>query len=1092
MNRTFGASTSNSTTMLSGLRVLPGLASAAKLAAAVCAVALCFSSTLPVASAQIYSRPTIEAAPDTPAGELLVMTARDVVTWENEDPTSPTGTASVVQLGSVEAGAHGQTVSLRVDRTQLTAKSAIVWINPAPDTVGDKQLVRIALLGDAVVEQDGVRRSGPTLYVTAVIRGSIQITPPRDGTRQTRNLASGETYTLADNLRKVAEEPLVHFGPAVVARAAGEPGPQRSVQSVDIRKLPVRFTAGYSPTIVGPDGKMVVLLSGGAAIFSQLEDGTFVELRAERAVLFTNATSLQDMEKARTSSKEVFTGAYLEGDVRVVYTPGGASSFGQARLEGQRIYYDLGTNRAMVTDAVLHSLENSKQIPLVLRAKTVEQIAEKQYIAKGVEVSTSSFATPTYSLRASKVYVREVPPENQSERGTTNFQATNVTFNALGAPFFYLPYAAGDPNSFPLRTVAFEDSDKFGVGLRTEWGLFESLGQPPPKGVDASFRLDYLDSRGPATGLDAKYQGGLVTETTAEPWNYEGDFKSYYINDKGWDRFGGGGRIDTYAGARRRLPDPNAPVADPPVPNVTGERQWNRGNFLWEHQHFLPDDWQVQLRAGYASDPTFLEQFFQRDFNRQLPYELAFYAKHQVDTEQFYFLATTPLNNFPTTADEVQEQAEIQRLPEFGYNRVGDAVLDDDFTFFSNNTLSALSFKTPNESYFDALQDQGYNASPLTDRNSYGPGLPSYALTGRSSATVGRADLRQELDYPTELGQFKVVPYVVGRYTGYSDSPGTARTRFDVMHNPYTDVTGSTGAQNRVYAAAGARVTTAFWRIDDTAQSELFDIHRVRHVIEPGANAFVSASTVDRSEVYIYDEDIDGIHDINAGQLQLLQRWQTKRGGPGHWRNVDFLTLNVEANFFAQDPHELAQRQREIAYVDDKGDNSSFDARSFRGLFFSSLPEASIPRDSVNADASWRISDTTLLVADEKYNLEESTLATAAVGIGITRDPRLSYYVEQRYIDPLNSNITSFDTRYVVSAKYTLFFNVSYDFAYKNNVSRAIAIQRQFDRIKAIISFYQDSINDDTGMRLFVIPDGLNGRGPGRFFDSLEAKQQGG
>ena len=35
-----------------------------------------------------------------------------------------------------------------------------------------------------------------------------------------------------------------------------------------------------------------------------------------------------------------------------------------------------------------------------------------------------------------------------------------------------------------------------------------------------------------------------------------------------------------------------------------------------------------------------------------------------------------------------------------------------------------------------------------------------------------RADLREELDFPFSLGQFRLMPYVVGRYTGYSDSPG--------------------------------------------------------------------------------------------------------------------------------------------------------------------------------------------------------------------------------------------------------------------------------------------------------------------------------
>ena len=41
-----------------------------------------------------------------------------------------------------------------------------------------------------------------------------------------------------------------------------------------------------------------------------------------------------------------------------------------------------------------------------------------------------------------------------------------------------------------------------------------------------------------------------------------------------------------------------------------------RGRILWEHEHFFPDDWQVQVRAGYVTDPTFVEQYDQ-DEQRQ-------------------------------------------------------------------------------------------------------------------------------------------------------------------------------------------------------------------------------------------------------------------------------------------------------------------------------------------------------------------------------------------------------------------------------------------------------------------------------------------
>ena len=48
--------------------------------------------------------------------------------------------------------------------------------------------------------------------------------------------------------------------------------------------------------------------------------------------------------------------------------------------------------------------------------------------------------------------------------------------------------------------------------------------------------------------------------------------------------------------------------------------------------------------------------------------------------------------------------------------------------------------------------------------------------------------------------------------------------------------------------------------------------------------------------------------------------------------------------------------------------------------FFPSLPEASVPRDSVNIDALWRVSDSVSLSADTQYNINENEWATAGAG----------------------------------------------------------------------------------------------------------------
>jgi len=340
--------------------------------------------------------------------------------------------------------------------------------------------------------------------------------------------------------------------------------------------------------------------------------------------------------------------------------------------------------------------------------------------------------------------------------------------------------------------------------------------------------------------------------------------------------------------------------------------------------------------------------------------------------------------------------------------------------------------------------DQGYRF-----RRGVTPGQPGLGLMGVTGADgppdvpqsyTDRGDFRQELDFPFSAGRVKVMPYIWGRYTGYSDSPDGERV-------------------DRGLVGGGVRFNTQFWKIDETAQSDLFDIHRMRHIIEPEANFFTSVSNYDPSDLFIYDESVDKTFDVSGVQLALRQRWQTKRGGPGRERSVDVFTFNVEANLYANQP-----------------ENSDRIPTDFRGLFFSSIPEASIPRNSINADASWRISDTTLLISDAQQNIDDWNLATASVGLIAQRDTRMMYYLGLRYIDDLNSAIGTISTNYELTRKYSIGVTQSYNFAETVDVFSSFAVQRRFDRFIMLFRVYNDSTTSENGFAFGIYPEGL-GRG---------------
>jgi lipopolysaccharide assembly outer membrane protein LptD (OstA) len=902
-------------------------------------------------------------------------------------------------------------LTIQTDRAKMTADRAVIWLTPLPGSVLDQQRAEIALMGNVTLEQQQpqITRSGESLFVTTEVRGTIRLT----GRRVAENLSESDLYRDASTMRPLKNiVPPGGSGEWIVQRpwvTTPPPAPPSTAPTtqelVPKQHVSIQFSK-LEPVHTGED-KSAFLVTGGLTIVQTRPNGDVIQLQAERGVLFTDLQTVQEV--TRRDVEETLTAAYMEGDVRIVDSPIDKEKAEQ-RLRAERVYYEFATQRAVLTDAVVHTVEPQAQIPVVLRAKLIRQLSEGEIKAEGVTLSTSSFATPSYAIHSDRAYVRTYDTGEPRLGQRTDFKAKNNVFSLQGVPVFYWPYAAGSitERGMPLRALQLGSSRGFGPGVRSEWGLFESLGQIPPEDLDASFHLDYFNDRGPATGLDASYKGGFITETSKQPWTFEGDFTSYIVNDNGSDRLG----------RDRAHVQPDDEL---------------RYRFEWQHQHFFPEDWQLQLRAGISSDPTFLEEWFQRDFNTGLPEDFSAYLKRQRQTEALTLAINYQANDFVTTADQLQENFEVERLPEIGYYRTGDSLMDDNLTFFSANTVSAMHFNVSGASYEDLGFRKQYDPFPL----GLPAGFPSQGYTGVTDDIVLRGDFRQEIDYPFSAGQFRVVPYVVARPTLYSDSPDE-------------------GSQTRLTFAAGTRISTAFWRVDDTAQSDLFDIHRIRHVVEPEVNLFTSTSTVDRNDVFIYDEPVDAINDISAIQLALRQRWQTKRGGAGQWRSVDFFSLNVEGNFFANKPDE----------VDDQ-------LSHFRGLFFPSLPEASVPRNSINADALWRASDTTDILADAQYNLDENELATTSIGMAVQRDTRLSYFVGVRYIDIVDSVIASFATNYNLTAKYSLQLVESVSLNDRRSENTSVTLTRRFDRYFMTFTFYYDQIDDEGGFRFGIFPEGL-------------------
>ena len=201
-------------------------------------------------------------------------------------------------------------------------------------------------------------------------------------------------------------------GPAIHRRTGATTRPVKKTSRITFSASRIE-NADY----ITEDGTEALELSGSVVILQTLPDTSFVELRADRAVLFTHAKSGVPVDLENSISA-----AYLEGDVRIDSTPPPGPKTEQ-RLWAERVYYDFDKSQAVLTDAVVRTEDGTGGLlPITIRARKLRQLSQDDYRGEHVELSTSSFATPTYSVKSDEACVsRDVVSSytNQPEQVTT-------------------------------------------------------------------------------------------------------------------------------------------------------------------------------------------------------------------------------------------------------------------------------------------------------------------------------------------------------------------------------------------------------------------------------------------------------------------------------------------------------------------------------------------------------------------------------------------------------------------------------------------------------------------------------------------------
>ncbi len=309
---------------------------------------------------------------------------------------------------------------------------------------------------------------------------------------------------------------------------------------------------------------------------------------------------------------------------------------------------------------------------------------------------------------------------------------------------------------------------------------------------------------------------------------------------------------------------------------------------------------------------------------------------------------------------------------------------------------------------------------------------------GLDESAVTRLDTRHELRAKFDLGPIRVVPFAVGRVTAYDDS-------FDLF-SPGQD------EDIRYWGGGGVTLSTTVSKVNNNAESRLFDVHRMRHIIEPSITIWGGDSNFEPTDVPIFDDDVEGLIEGTAFRAALDQTWQTKRGGVGRWRDVDVLKVRTEYVWTSEDVGSSPIPE-----------------------FFSSRPELSNPGEYLGTSMIWKPTEVLAFAGEILYDLDLDRTAKASIGAIVEHRPGFTTSVEYREVQPLDATFASFAASYRLTDKYAIRTDLNYNFDVDDFQTFNAQVLRRFQIGTLGATIQYNNIRNETSFGFVFRPGGSRG-----------------
>lgn len=727
------------------------------------------------------------------------------------------------------------------------------------------------------------------------------------------------------------------------------------------------------------------------------------------------------------------------GDPNAVVTPGTFPGLSGAASEqvfrAAEVFYDVDDSRAVAVNADLELKYGMGLDSIRVRAAELQQLGRHEILAfDATTFSSKRPADPTLTFNSRNVRVTEEVTERRNIFGRVyrdwitgmpdvsterRMVSEDTVTRILGVPVWYARQSTIDLNdpAGPLAAIAFRSDRVFGqFQMYSSFDAYDLLGVRGPAGNRWLVHADYLSLRGPGLGTDFNY-----TNSFGPAYKNVGAITAYGLYDDAEQDLIGGFR------------------------NIEPKKPYLRGRFQWVHNQDLYEVGtsftRLQAQLAYQSDNNFYEQFWKLRYDQDPNPETFVYLYGARGNFAWSGLAQVNVNRPWVT--------ETQWLPRLDAALIGESFFD---------TLVSTTRASGGYALFRPVEQ----------------GPPATQPGEQQRVDTARGDVYQRLSLPFDLGPVRLEPYGVGSVTGYS-----------------ADARGE--SNGRLYGGGGVKAAIPFSRLYPEVKSELLNLRGLNHKVELRANYFVAASNTDHRELPLLDRlndeandfsfrawrNYNGVFpagdgllfsqtrrgqamtsspifdpqqlanrrllqsrpetldDMHAVQVELHQRWQTKRGPSGNDHTVDVMSLDLAATYFP----------------DRTRDNFGY---SFGLLEYNWV---------------WNVGDRTAVVSSGWFDPFEFGTRYVNVGAYYNRPDGSNFYLGYRHTDPIGSRLLVAVLGYQFSKKYSVSLQNVFDLSNNFSQGTTVAFNRTGTDMTMSLGVSYNSFQNNFGIQFLIVPN---------------------